>query len=72
MLGLLANPNNLDEAIECENWLYTMLLRGINVYSSDLCDYEVRRSLILASQKNEAYRIYVLADFVALSELLYK
>ena len=31
VLGLLADPNNLDEAVECENWLYTMLSRGINV-----------------------------------------
>jgi hypothetical protein len=54
VLGLLANPNNLDEAVECENWLYTMLSRGINVYSSDLCDYEVRRSLVLASQKKSS------------------
>ncbi len=49
VIGLLSNPNDLEEAIACENWLYTMLLRGVNVYSSDLCDYEVRRSLVLAS-----------------------
>lgn len=50
VIGLLSNPNDLEEAIACENWLYTMLLRGVSVYSSDLCDYEVRRSLVLACQ----------------------
>lgn len=51
VLGLLSNPNNLDEAVECKNWLYTLLSRGVYACSSDLCDYEVRRGLILASQK---------------------
>lgn len=58
VIGLLSNPNDLEEAIACENWLYTMLLRGVSVYSSDLCDYEVRRSLVLASQtKSDINRI---------------
>lgn len=32
-------------------WLFSLLRKGIFVVSSDICDYEVRRSLILESWK---------------------
>ncbi|MBW4475832.1 MAG: hypothetical protein KME54_02900 [Tolypothrix brevis GSE-NOS-MK-07-07A] len=51
VLGILANPNKFGEANDCEQWLYRLLSQGVYVCSSELCDYEVRRSLVLASQK---------------------
>lgn len=51
VLGILANPNKTGEASDCEEWLYTLLSQGVYVCSSDLCDYEVRRSLVLVSEK---------------------
>ncbi|QDL11141.1 type II toxin-antitoxin system VapC family toxin [Brasilonema octagenarum UFV-E1] len=51
VLGILTNPNKLGEAYDCEQWLYTLLSHGVHVCSSDICDFEVRRSLVLASQK---------------------
>jgi predicted nucleic acid-binding protein len=51
VLGKLCNPNKKGEAAECENWLFGLLARGIYVVTSDICDYEVRRSLILESKK---------------------
>ena len=33
----------------CQDWLYGLLARSIYVVSSDICDYEVRRGLILTS-----------------------
>lgn len=49
ILGLLANPNKKGEAANCEQWLLGLLSRGVSVLTSDICDYEVRRSLILES-----------------------
>lgn len=75
VIGLLSNPNDLEEAIACENWLYTMLLRGVNVYSSDLCDYEVRRSLVLASQSksdiNGIPKLNALRDIISFLPITY-
>lgn len=49
ILGLLANPNKQGEAADCEQWLLGLLSKGVSVLTSDICDYEVRRSLILES-----------------------
>ncbi len=49
ILGLLANPNKKGEAAEVEQWLLSLLSRGVLVLTSDICDYEVRRNLILES-----------------------
>lgn len=49
ILGLLANPNKKGEAANCEQWLLGLLSRGVSVLTSDICDYEVRRSMILES-----------------------
>ena len=47
ILGLLANPNKKGEAADCEQWLLGLLSKGVLVLTSDICDYEVRRNLIL-------------------------
>ncbi len=49
ILGLLANPNKKGEAAEVEQWLLSLLSRGVLVLTSHICDYEVRRNLILES-----------------------
>ena len=49
ILGLLANPNKKGESADCEQWLLSLLSKGVYVLTSDICDYEVRRSLILES-----------------------
>ncbi len=51
VLGILANPNKNGEVSDCEQWLYRLLSQGIYICSSDLCDYEVRRNLILETNK---------------------
>lgn len=51
ILGKLCNPNRTEETIAVNDWLFTLLSRGIFVVSSYICDYEVRRSLILDSLK---------------------
>ena len=48
-LNFLCNPNNLSEAVECEKWFYTYYTRRVTFYSSDICDYEIRRGLSASS-----------------------
>lgn len=47
IIGLLSSPRKTGEAVEGKEWLFHLLSRGVYVTSSDLCDYEVRRSLLL-------------------------
>lgn len=51
VLGLLANPNKKGQAADCEQWLLSLLSKGVFVITSDICDYEVRRNLILESRR---------------------
>jgi hypothetical protein len=51
IIGLIINPNKEGEAGACERWLLGLARKGIYVVSSSLCDYEVRRNLILESTR---------------------
>ena len=55
VLGLLTHPNKKGQPLLCENWLYSLLVKGVRVVSSDICDYEVRRSLLLETTKKMNY-----------------
>ena len=59
VLGILANPNKLAEVSDCQEWLYKLLSQGVYVCSSEICDFEVRRSLILESQKKIQFKYYL-------------
>lgn len=50
VLGKLANPTKYGEINDCLECLYGLLARGVNVCSSQLCDYEVRRSMVLEAR----------------------
>lgn len=39
------------EASDCQKWLDTLLAKGVNVFSSEICDYEVRRGLLFLDLK---------------------
>lgn len=79
VLGLLSNPNKKGKPIECQNWLFSLLSKGIYVVSSDICDYEVRRNLLLESQRkpginsvNQLDELKELIDFLPVeTEVLY-
>lgn len=55
VLGLVTNPNKTGEAGNCKEWLYSLLSRGVYICSSELCDYEVRRNLVLTSQQTQKF-----------------
>lgn len=52
VLGLLSSPNKREEVTKGQQWLYSLLSRGINIVSSDICDYEVRRGTLLSVNSN--------------------
>lgn len=49
VLGAISSPRKTGDVGECQEWFYGLLARGVYVISSDLCDYEVRRGLLLNS-----------------------
>ena len=51
VLGILSNPNKSEINANCEEWLYGLLCRSVRIMSSEICRYEVKRSLVLAQKK---------------------
>ncbi len=47
IIGLITSPRKQGQALVCEQWMLGLLARGVNIVSSEICDYEVRRNLIL-------------------------
>jgi predicted nucleic acid-binding protein len=79
VLGLVASPNNTGEAKECKEWLYSLLARSVYVVTSDICDYEVRRGLLLASLTNPTVQgiqnldnLPAVIDFLPLTQMVMK
>ncbi len=79
VLGLLSSPNKREEVINSQEWLYYLLSRGVNVVSSDICDYEVRRGTFLtikeklkqqSQEKLEA--LHDLINFLPVSSIILK
>lgn len=69
VLGILCNPNQSEINAKCEEWLYRLLSQGIRVITSEICKYEVKRSLILA-QKKSKYKIGGIDKLEELSDLI--
>ncbi|MFB2875538.1 nuclease [Floridanema aerugineum] len=77
VLGLVASPNNTGEAKECKEWLYGLLAKSVYVVTSDICDYEVRRGLLLASLTNPTVQgiqnldnLPAVIDFLPLTQMV--
>ncbi|NJL52013.1 MAG: type II toxin-antitoxin system VapC family toxin [Hydrococcus sp. SU_1_0] len=79
VLGKLCNPNSSTEVEVAREHLYTLLARGVYVLSSQICDYEVRRSLVLNSLRglssegiNNLNKLAEFIDFLPISEKVLK
>ena len=77
VLGILTNPYKFGEAGDCEQWLYTLLSQGVYICSSDICDFEVRRGLVLALQNKPKFsgiqnldEIRDIIDFLPINSVL--
>ena len=73
VLGLVTSPSNRDEARACKEWLFQLMARSVYVVTSDICDYEIRRNLLLVSatdsRANGIDNLDALAEFVQLLPL---
>jgi predicted nucleic acid-binding protein len=56
ILGKISNPNQIEEALNCKKWFEKLLARGVYFVTSELCFYEVKRSLILAVKRGGTER----------------
>ncbi len=57
-LGLVTNTNPRNpEAVQCAQWLQSMLSSGIRVCIPEVSDYEVRRSLIKIDSKKSINKL---------------
>jgi predicted nucleic acid-binding protein len=77
VLGQLCNPNPSPETIAVNEWVYSLIAKGIVVVTSCICDYEVRRSLILNSLRgissegiNNLNELKNIIEFLPLSEAI--
>jgi len=71
VLGLASSPKNSGDVFACKQWLFHLIARGVFVVTSDICDYEVRRSLILASfRDNKEEGIQNLTDLQEIIDFL--
>ncbi len=57
-LGLVTQKTGKSpEGDACRNWLELLLIQGVKVYVPEVCDYEVRRELILAKKPGGIVRL---------------
>ena len=79
VLGLLSSPNQRKEVINSQEWLYFWLSKGVNIISSDICDYEVRRGTLLTANsqlKEKGIKklddLHDLIDFIPVNLIILK
>jgi predicted nucleic acid-binding protein len=65
-VGLITNPKATPLAIECQQWLGSLIDRQYHVVLPEIIDYEVRRELLRANKLNSICRLNALK-----SELTY-
>lgn len=53
VLGKLTHPRDDGEERACKDWAEKLFVRGAKIVTSEICDYEVRRGLILASMNKK-------------------
>lgn len=61
VLGQLCRPNPNRETLELKRWFDNMLIRA-TVISSKICDYEVRRGLLLAQKQGLSAEGLIILD----------
>jgi predicted nucleic acid-binding protein len=65
-VGLITNPKATPLALQCQQWLDSLLARNIGVILSEIIDYEVRRELLRANKRSSIKKLDLLK-----SELTY-
>jgi hypothetical protein len=53
-VGLITNPKATPLAIECQQWLESLLDRGYQVVLPEIIDYEIRRELLIVNKRSSS------------------
>ncbi len=56
-VGLITNPKATPLAVECQQWLQSLLDRGYHVILPEIIDYEIRRELLRVSKIKSIRRL---------------
>jgi predicted nucleic acid-binding protein len=56
-VGLITNPKATPLAVECQQWLQSLLDRGYHVILPEIIDYEVRRELLRVNKIKSIRRL---------------
>jgi predicted nucleic acid-binding protein len=56
-VGLITNPKATPLAVECQQWLESLLDRGYHVILPEIIDYEVRRELLRVNKIKSIRRL---------------
>ena len=65
-VGLITNPRATSLALQCQQWLNSLLERNVQVVLSEIIDYEIRRELLRANKLSSIRKLDLLK-----SELTY-
>lgn len=63
-LGLVTNPNATQDSEACNQWLTSLLTKGIQVRVPEIADYELRRELLRANKRKGITRLDELRDAI--------
>ena len=67
VLGQLCSPLPSANRTALDRWFYQLLVRGAWVVSSEICDYEIRRGLLLSERQGARISGIPMLDSLALS-----
>ncbi len=56
-VGLITNPKATPLAVECQQWLQSLLDRGYHIILPEIIDYEVRRELLRVNKIKSIRRL---------------
>ncbi|MFN7717092.1 MAG: type II toxin-antitoxin system VapC family toxin [Pseudanabaenaceae cyanobacterium] len=59
-VGLITNPKATPLALQCQQWLDSLLARNVSVILSEIIDYEVRRELLRANKLSSIRKLDLL------------
>lgn len=65
----LVNTSKVKEVIDCQEWFYGLLSKGILFVSSAICEYEVKRELIRRNKVKELKNLIELKQWLELIEV---
>ena len=63
-LGLVTNPGGSSETYQCNLWLESLIVRGVEVKIPEIADYEVRRELLRANKIAGIKRLDGLKNYI--------